>query len=158
MQPDKKRRKQVADAKIQFAVARRFAWHICVFFAVASLLGLLVQFLANPLQGFSHCWSSFWSTSGPYLVVLMAMLPMFIWDTLKLTNRIVGPICRLRTTIRRINRGEEPAPIQFRDGDFWQDLAADLNALTERLRQAERERDGEDRQSERAESGAFVAS
>jgi nitrogen fixation/metabolism regulation signal transduction histidine kinase len=117
-----------------------------------------VQFLANPLQGFSHCLSSFWSTSGPYVVVLMAMLPLFIWDTLTLTNRIVGPICRLRSAIRGINRGKNIAPIQFRDGDFWQDLAAELNALTERLRQAERHSSRENHGDGHAESRAAVAS
>ena len=61
------------------------------------------------------------------------MLPIFVWDTVKLTNRVVGPICRLKSTIRRIASDGEPRTVSFRDRDFWKELADDFNGMIRRL-------------------------
>jgi hypothetical protein len=60
-----------------------------------------------------------------------------VWDTLKLTNRIVGPMCRVRASLRRINEGQEDwRPISFREGDFWREIADELNLVMQRLQEA----------------------
>jgi hypothetical protein len=61
------------------------------------------------------------------------MLPIFIVDTIKLSNRFAGPIYRLRLTIRSLAEGETFRPLRFRDFDFWQGLADDFNMMVDRL-------------------------
>ena len=61
-------------------------------------------------------------------------MPIFIRDTLTLSNRMAGPICRLQDTVKRIANGEEVPPLSFRKSDMWQDLPAQFNAMTEQLR------------------------
>jgi len=69
------------------------------------------------------------------LVVLASalVLPVLLYDVLRLSHRWVGPVYRLRTTLQSLSRGETVAPIAFRAGDFWQELAGDFNVIAAEL-------------------------
>ena len=110
MKAKEKRTKKYVDRAVQGAVVRRFLLHLSAFMVVGSLIVLTVHFLSDPFQGGSALLRNFWRNAGPFVVILVAMLPIFIWDTIKLTNRIVGPMCRVRSTLRRINDGERGLP------------------------------------------------
>jgi hypothetical protein len=129
----RRRHRQLADARTQWAVAGRFILHMVTFMVVASFIGLVVQVLGNPFRPLSTQFSSFWSNHGPYLAVMIVMLPIFVWDTFKLTNRVVGPFCRLRSTIRSIAQDGQPRTVSFRKADYWKELAEDFNGMIERL-------------------------
>ena len=138
MKRKEKRTKKFVDRAVQGAVVSRFLLHELLFMLVGSLIVLFIQFLSNPFQGMASLLETFWRNAGPFILVLVAMLPIFIWDTIKLTNRSVGPMCRVRSTLRRINQGEKHIPpIHFREGDFWHDLADDLNVMIKQLNQTE---------------------
>ncbi len=74
-----------------------------------------------------------WWTHGPFLLVMLFLLPVFVHDTIKLSHRFAGPIYRLRQTIRSIAQGNPAKRLKFRDYDFWQGLAEDFNTMVERL-------------------------
>jgi len=61
------------------------------------------------------------------------LLPIILLDLLKLSHRWVGPIFRLRNSLKSLSQGETILPVQFRQRDFWQDLAGDLNAVAAKL-------------------------
>ncbi len=133
-QNEKRRKKNYIDRPVQGAVLRRFLLHAALFLLIGSGLSLIVQFLANPFQSMETLWAAFWRSTGPFLIVMLALAPIFVWDTIKLTNRIVGPIHRLRMTLRQVNAGvPQTAPLHFRAGDFWADLADELNPIIERI-------------------------
>ena len=138
MSPLQKRSKKVVDRKVQGALARRVIIHFCTFIVLGGVLGLAVQFFANPFQSFNQHCANFWSNSGPYLVVLVMMLPIFVYDTVKLSNRIAGPVSRLRSTMNSIKRGEDTAELKFRNIDFWQDMAVEFNEMVSELKKRER--------------------
>lgn len=73
-------------------------------------------------QSFMYFW--------PAILASVILLPLFVYDMLKATNRIAGPVYRVRSEIRRVVAGESIAPIKFRDGDSFQELAEEFNALT----------------------------
>ena len=66
------------------------------------------------------------------------MLPVFVYDTMKLSNRIAGPVVRLRSTMDQIRKGENTASLQFRDGDYWQEMADEFNEMVHELKRHER--------------------
>jgi hypothetical protein len=70
--------------------------------------------------------------------VFLVLLPYFIYDTFRATNRFAGPMYRLHQSIRATGRGEPFRPINLRKGDYWHDVANDFNEMVERL---ERSRD-----------------
>ena len=129
----KKRTKNLIDRDVQGALARRVIMHFVVFVAAGAMFGLLMQFLANPFQPFADQFNAFWTNNGPYLAVLVLMLPIFIYDTIKMSNRITGPIYRMRLSIREVIETGEPVEMKFRDGDFWQGLAPEFNKMCQRL-------------------------
>ena len=68
----------------------------------------------------------------PFFVVTLALIPAFIWDTLKLTNRFAGPILRLREALAEAGQGNTVPPLRFRDNDFWQEMASNFNLMMDR--------------------------
>ena len=64
---------------------------------------------------------------------MVFLLPVFVLDTIKMSNRFAGPIYRLRQTIRSIAQGDPPPRLKFRDFDFWQGLAQDFNQMVDHL-------------------------
>jgi hypothetical protein len=58
---------------------------------------------------------------------------LFIYDALKETHRIVGPMYRFRKTIQAVTAGEEITIIRTRDGDYLNDMRDDLNAMLRAL-------------------------
>jgi hypothetical protein len=117
----------------------RIAAHWLVFLTLSVFVTCSLQMLGNFERG------TFWSNLGKTLLgqvgsiaVLMALLPWFIHDSLKLSNRFAGPMVRLRKSILELANQDETAPISFRAGDFWQEIATDFNQLRMRV-MAERE-------------------
>ena len=62
----------------------------------------------------------------------MALIPAFVWDTLKLTNRFAGPISRLRGALADASAGRATTPLQFRTNDYWKEIAQNFNCVMER--------------------------
>lgn len=61
------------------------------------------------------------------LVIIGAYGIMFL-------HRVAGPVYRFRQTLLRINRGELPLDIKLREGDFFHEMAHDINVVLRRLR------------------------
>ncbi|MCA9234984.1 MAG: hypothetical protein KDA44_05920 [Planctomycetales bacterium] len=128
------RKKKFVDPQVQGALVRRLVGHWLAFIGMAAAVSFCLQVLTNPFQPIGDHIASLWRTQGPFLLVLIFMLPVFVVDTIKLSHRFAGPIYRLRQTIRGLAHGEDFQPLKFRDYDFWQGLAQDFNNMVERLR------------------------
>ncbi len=132
-----KRRKSVVDARVQWTLAGRVVMHFFVFICGGALLGLIFQYLSNPLGSLADHMQIFWKQSAPMLVAMICLIPVFVRDTLTLSNRIAGPICRLRDTVKRIGNGENVPPLKFRQKDMWGDLPELFNQMMARLEPSE---------------------
>ncbi len=60
---------------------------------------------------------------------------LFIYDAVKETHRIVGPLYRFRKTIQAVTAGEEIGLIGLRKGDHLMEMKDDLNAMLQALEQ-----------------------
>ncbi len=127
------RKKTYVDPKVQGALVRRLVIHWVAYVSVAAAVTFCFQLLSNPFQPLQEHFQQLWWTHGPFLLVLVFLLPVFVFDTIKLSHRFVGPIYRLRETIRDIAQGNPPPRLKFRDFDFWQGLAKDFNLMVDRL-------------------------
>jgi hypothetical protein len=68
-------------------------------------------------------------------VVAIGLALLFIFDAVRETHRVVGPLYRFRKTIQAVTSGEEVGLIKLREGDYLQDLKEDLNAMLRALEQ-----------------------
>ena len=133
------RKKFFIDRDVQSALMRRIVLQWLLFLAVSLMVLPVWQLLmTGNLSGpFSQVIVNMWTQTAPVFVLLVALIPAFVWDSLTLSNRFAGPMCRLRGAMRRLAAGEDVEPLKFRKGDFWQDVGDDFNAVLERLASAE---------------------
>ncbi len=120
------------DNKIQGALAFRVIIHWGTFVIVVAVLTLAMQYVATPFAAPEELMSIVWQNQGPFLIVMLILLPIFLYDTVKLSNRFAGPVVRLRRAMQDASQGKPIEKIQFREGDFWRGLAEDFNKLVER--------------------------
>lgn len=72
------------------------------------------------------------------LVLILTLVIIGIYGIMFL-HRVAGPVYRFRQTLLRVNRGEFPNEIRLREGDFFHEMAHDINVILRRLK-AEQER------------------
>lgn len=126
------RTKYWIDRKIQGALAIRVLLHWLIFAAIATVLTLMLQYLGNPMATWSEQVNSVWNNQGPFALVMLILLPVFLYDTVKLSNRFAGPVLRLRRAMTAVAEGKPAERLNFRDNDFWRGMATDFNTLIDK--------------------------
>ncbi len=123
-------RKQLfVDPKVQGALVLRVIlyWAFCLI--TITIMLLCWRILTGPARLFYTHFNDLWFFYGPALIASLLVLPLVVIDSLRLSNRFVGPLMRLRRSMRDLTRGERVEPIRFRDDDFWHDFAEEFNVL-----------------------------
>jgi hypothetical protein len=128
-----KRTQTVIDREVQYGVVRKIALHwialfVCNSIALVIWVSLFEQPDANWKQNVGDSFRRFL----PFFIITAALIPAFVLDTLKLTNRFAGPISRLRTEIRNASEGRPVRRLSFRTNDYWREIADGFNTLIDR--------------------------
>ena len=120
------------DPKVQGALVSRVAlyWLLCL--VTVGLMLLCWRIATEPIELFYTHFRQLWLFYGPAAIASFLLLPLVMLDVIRLSNRFTGPVVRLRRAMRALARGEHVQPIEFREGDFWQEFAAEFNALAAR--------------------------
>lgn len=131
-----RRSRTLIDFEVQTSLLRKVAFHWCVLMGANALALFGWTFLMNaPVESWADVTGEFFGTYAPVFMVSLALFPVFLVDTAKLSNRFVGPILRIRRALGSVVSGETVEPVKFRENDFWRNLADDFNsALAERGR------------------------
>ena len=129
-----RRKTHLVDPETQISLLKRITLH-WLSFVVSTCMALLMWlmlFEQEPGQSWSDLFALFLQRYAPFLIISAAMLPVFLRDTLKLSNKFAGPIQRLRRAMSNLAEGSHVDPISFRKGDFLQGLATDFNQVLSR--------------------------
>ena len=140
---NKKRRTKFIDRSVQGQLLLRvFAyWTLCMagMFIILAGVPIVLSWLVvsdgapTSRQLLLQTWRTFW----PALFASGLLLPLLLLDVLRVSHRFAGPMYRLRNALRDAADGKPVAPIQFRDGDFWCEMAEEFNRLSARIRDLE---------------------
>ncbi len=117
------------DHRVQVPILQRTALYTgscAVYFMVVLLFSESTEYghesasrtLRECLDVFA-CWA-------PGLTLLF---PIIAYDILIFSNRIVGPLYRLRLEMQRLIDHESVQPVKLRDNDYWQELASLFNQI-----------------------------
>ena len=130
-----RRKKQFIDSAVQGALARRIILHWLIFFVMVFFTLPLWHLMssAEVFSPFSELMQESWAETAPVFVILLAMIPIFVWDTVTFSNRFTGPMYRLHSSIKSLAAAEEVQPIRLRKGDVWTNVAEDFNTMLERI-------------------------
>jgi hypothetical protein len=127
------RRKQLIDRTVQgtlLLAAARY-WLVSLF-VVGSVTVLGWIFVAPGLDQLVQICTQLPALFTMLVVSLVAatlVLPVILFDLLRLSNRFAGPIYRLQRVMREAAAGIPVERLEFRDGDHWQELARTFNEL-----------------------------
>ncbi|MEM9940925.1 MAG: hypothetical protein AAF939_05005 [Planctomycetota bacterium] len=133
-QPSTRQRTQmITDVKTQGIIVRKTLLHWTIFTLSSLMISVIIQFCNNPFDTFSNNFVKAIRTFAPVMLTLICVGPIFIFDFLKLSNRIFGPIPRIRNKIRALAKGEFVSQLKTREDDTHLDLVEDINLLIQMI-------------------------
>lgn len=137
-----KRKQNFVDSSVQGGLVRRIFFHWLVFFFVTALAVLLLKtLLGDPSLPFAARFQAEVREFTLLGIVFVAIFPAFMLDTIRFSNRFVGPIHRLRRHLIELGADGETSEIKFRDHDFWQGLAGEFKIVQDRMKAQQAEID-----------------
>lgn len=127
-----RRTKMLIEPTVQTAVAMRLIllWVLTLTFTAG--VSVIMAYFSNPTGSFfTHIGDPrHWM---PSIIAFVAILPVAVLNLIRFSHRFAGPVHRLRNEMQRLAAGKEVQPIQLREHDYWQPLAADFNQLAARV-------------------------
>ena len=131
-----KRKRLFVDTKVQGSLIRQLIIHWSCACLLIFLYMLTMQAFSNGFAlSFTENFSALWQRYGLLALVMLVISPVFIYDSMKLSNRFVGPMVSFRSALKQLAKGEDPDPISFRQNDFWKELSNDLNQISSELKE-----------------------
>lgn len=147
------RRKLLVDRHLQGRLILRVVAYWGVYHAALWHAVFLVRYVQHRLQGlsgmevpsFSDQYVSALRDSQALLVAAALLLPAIVWETLRQSHRIAGPLYRFQATLKALMGGATPAPIRLRRGDLLRSFEQTMNEFLEFY--AQRQEDSTDAES-----------
>ena len=124
-----KRRRLLVDQAVQGGIALRLTVYWLCSIVMAFVMMVVVQCVMDPLTPFFTQLSRAQATVFPVVASFLLLLPMVLRDLTQLTNRFAGPVFHLKRAMRELRDGKLRSALQFREGDYWHDLADEFNLL-----------------------------
>ncbi len=126
-----KRERLFVNPDIQGGLIIRTTIHWGVYMVAVLFTVAIWTAFSNQQASITTLAQNVFSNFAPALIAGVVLLPLFLYDQLKFSNRMVGPIYRMRREMRKLARGEGVQKLRFRDRDHWPDLADEFNRLAE---------------------------
>jgi len=134
-----KRSRILVDPPVQWAIVKRIFFHWAMFLICLVSISVMVRLMFTTGElPFAQTLADACRSQLPLLMVMAILMPVFLRDTLKMSNRFAGPMYRLRTALTKMAHDESVSAIKFRAGDFWQEVAADFNTVAAKYEQAQK--------------------
>ncbi|MBI3866140.1 MAG: hypothetical protein HY290_30035 [Planctomycetia bacterium] len=136
MQHSTKRTKIFVNRRIQGRILARMAKYWVVYNLVLWHALFLMDFQRQgipgmtdqgPRMGLLDYYVEFAASHSLLLVLSAALLPIVLWDMLKLSHQIAGPLVRFGNSLRKMTAGEPVSQIQLRPGDLLGDFQEAFN-------------------------------
>lgn len=131
------RRQLYVESNVQGVLLRRAMVYFvaCVLFTVLPIcLGRVIH---DPSHLFFEGLWPFLKSYSSFFICLLLLTPLLAYDILRLSNRIAGPVYRLRRELQKLANGEKAHPLKFRKGDSWLEMAPAFNTVLERIESLE---------------------
>ena len=138
------RKRIFVDPIVQGALIRQSLVHWLIALVILSVGLFSVQIAWDGLdKSFVHHISTFAMRYGMLLALMVCILPLLIYDSVRLSHQFSGPVYALRVALRKLAEGQSISEVAFRRGDFWAELARDVNRIADRLDQHTLTQDGD---------------
>ncbi len=125
------RKQNYVDSHVQGALLRRICMHWVIFFVVNAMAIIMLQtLLGDPAKTVAERIRLETGEFAFMAVVMLSLFPAFMLDTIRFSNRFVGPIGRLRRFLRDLGSGSTDH-CTFRNNDFWSEMSNEFNNVAD---------------------------
>jgi hypothetical protein len=129
-----RRMQNLVDREVQWSLAKRLLLHWLLFLIATSLSVLMwARLIEAPTESWQTVINMSIGRLIPFAVAAVVLLPMFIKDSITLSNRFAGPVVRVRRALADFADGKSIEPVELRQGDFWKSLAHEVNRVTRKV-------------------------
>jgi hypothetical protein len=129
-----KRVRRYVDRKVQGGLLVRMAIHWGLFFFTSAFAYVVIQAIASPSgNSFLQRMQSALTVFSLLGLLMLTLVPAFMLDIIRFSNRFAGPMVRLRRFMKELGEAGDAPALKFRDDDFWSELAKDFNVCRERI-------------------------
>lgn len=135
MSPRYKRRQVFVNRPVQGRLLLRFLglwglyhlvlWHVMFLFRFFQYFRDILN--GGAPQSFGGLYMEFAREHYLILVCAVMVLPILLWEVLKLSHRFVGPLVQFKRCLSHLARGERVTEVHIRKGDFLVDLQNSFN-------------------------------
>jgi hypothetical protein len=129
-----RRRKYLVDPPVQLAILRQAMIYWLVGAIVYTLVVSLFRIMPQCFMAEGPSWQMVWYHLFPMVLSSAILLPIMTFSAVRFSHRFVGPMSRFRQILSDLACGESVPPVVLRGGDFWYDIADELNRLNARLK------------------------
>lgn len=144
--PQRSYKRQVKNLIIHRPMQREFSFMLIALFMVAS--AAVAWVIHQTIRDAAFGGGFYFGKVNPFeilsdvsyqiiirvtLILILTLLIIGSYGVIFL-HRVAGPVYRFRQTLLKVNRGEMPTDIKLREGDFFHDMAHDINLVLKRLR------------------------
>jgi hypothetical protein len=129
------RRQYFVDPKVQGALVLRMLGYWVATIVTVTAMVLCWQVITRAEDQMPTGARALWLQCGGALIASAMLLPLILVDCVRMSNRIAGPLHRLRRCLRDLAADLPVPPIRFREGDLWTDVASEFNAVSAKLQQ-----------------------
>lgn len=131
------------DRQVQGALLFRIAVYWCFAVLTVCLVTLCGRAITNtdPVDSFLDYFAfrDFFAQYGVVVLASLVLVPIIMLDVVATSNRFVGPLYRMRRSMRALAEGQHVEPIQFREKDYWKDVATEFNLLAQYVEELKNE-------------------
>jgi len=131
--PRLKRKQLFVDPQVQGAFLLRVTIYFGAWLLAAGVTATVLGMTSFLAQNDSALLGEYWYFMKLVLAASLLVLPIILYDISVLTNRVIGPLNRLRRELRRLGEGQRVEPLEFRDGDYWSEIAVEFNTVAQRV-------------------------
>ncbi len=117
------------DQRVQGALIGRVIlyWLTGVLYVVVGVT--CFQYNQNPSWPLAEHVYELFGQLWPWMPTAILLLPLAIYDLIRLSNLFVGPVHRLRRHFIALHKDISSPPLNFREDDYWSDLTVPVNDL-----------------------------
>jgi hypothetical protein len=134
MGPKFKRKRLWVDPAFQCRLLARLCLHLLLFALAVIHITFLFELMGHLAwsevgQGVGRLYLEFLGRQKPVLVTLVLVTPLLLYDLLRFSHRIAGPLYRCRQVMGEMANGRSVPAFQPRKHDLMRELFRAFNAL-----------------------------
>jgi hypothetical protein len=121
------RRRIWVDVRVQGALVGRAVIYWLVAFLYFGTTVFVSNYCDYPHWTFSQHIQEWFTIVGPWIPSAALILPLVVYDIVRLSHQFVGPVLRAKKQLERIVQSPNCTPYTLRTDDYWHDLIKPMN-------------------------------